>query len=135
VDLRYVGQAYEITVPWERNFVGRFHRLHAVSFGHSDPGKEVEVVTLRVRVEGAIRRRPPRRLPMKRGKGRQALLPFKRVYFPDRFVRCPAYEREKLLPGDRIAGPAVIYEFSSTTVVPPGWKAKVDGYANLHLES
>jgi N-methylhydantoinase A len=39
-----------------------------------------------------------------------------------------------LMPGDRIRGPAVIYEFSSTTVVPAGWRAEVDGYGNLNLQ-
>jgi N-methylhydantoinase A len=133
VDMRYVGQAYEVKVAWDKNFIRRFHRLHEARFGHSDPEKEIEVVTLRVRIEGKRRVRTTRPLPTKRGRGRQAFVGFKKIYFPHRFARCPTYQREELHPGDRIRGPAVIYEFSSTTVVPPGWDSEVDGHANLHL--
>lgn len=134
VDMRYVGQAYEIPVPWDRAFIHRFHQLHETRFGHSDPGREVEVVTLRVRIEGktALRREKPS--PLKKGRGNEAFLGLKEVYFPNRFIRAPTYQRERLIPGDKIRGPCVIYEFSSTVVVPPGWRAEVDGYRNLRLD-
>ena len=133
VDMRYVGQAYEITVPWGKDFTRGFHRLHEARFGHSDPDKDVEVVTLRVRLEGKRQVRGARRVPMRRRKGDQPVLDFKEIYFPQHLRRCPTYEREKMAPGDRIVGPAVIYEFSSTVVVPPLWRAEMDGYGNLHL--
>lgn len=133
VDLRYVGQAYEITVPWAKDFIRRFHQLHESRFGHSDSSQEVEVVTLRVRIESKRERTRERPQPLKGGRGRQALLGHKEVYFSKRFVRCPTYQRERLIPGDRMEGPAVIYEFSSTIVVPPAWRAEVDGYRNLRL--
>jgi N-methylhydantoinase A len=133
VDMRYAGQAYELTVPWDQGFIRRFHQLHEVRFGHSDPAIEVEAVTLRVRIEERKKERRKRALGLKGGKARQAFLGYKEVYFPDRFSRCPIYQRERLIPGDRLQGPSVIYEFSSTVVVPPGWGAEVDGYRNLHL--
>ncbi len=52
VDVRYVGQAYKLTIPWKKGFVGRFHQLHESRFGHSDPRKDIELVTLMVRIEG-----------------------------------------------------------------------------------
>ncbi len=133
VDMRYVGQAYEINLPWDRSFSRRFHQLHEARFGHSDPSKEVEVVTLRVRIEGQTRLKPLRPLSLKRGSGKQAFLGQREVYFDKRLVPCPTYERERLNPGDRIHGPAVIYEFSSTVVVPPVWQVRVDRYSNLNL--
>ncbi len=133
IDMRYAGQAYEITVPWEKDFIRRFHQQHETRFGHGDPAKEVEVVTLRVRLESKRALRKERPLPLKRGRGRQAFLGHREVYFAKRFVRCPSYQREGMAPGDKIRGPAVIYEFSSTTVVPPSWRAEMDGYRNLHL--
>ncbi len=133
VDMRYAGQAYEINLPWDRSFTRRFHQLHEARFGHSDPSKEVEVVTLRVRIEGKGRLKKPRPLQLKQGSGKQALLGQREVYFDKRMLRCPTYERERLNPGDRIRGPAVIYEFSSTVVVPPVWQARVDRYSNLDL--
>lgn len=133
VDMRYAGQAYEINLPWDRSFTRRFHQLHEARFGHSDPSKEVEVVTLRVRIEGKGRLKKPRPLSLKQGSGKQAFLGQREVYFDKRMLRCPTYERERLHPGDRIRGPAVIYEFSSTVVVPPVWRVRVDGYSNLDL--
>ncbi len=133
VDMRYVGQAYELTVPWGKSFTRQFHQLHESRFGHSDPLKEVEVVTLRVRVEGKRRLKMARPLSLKKGIGKQAFLGYKEVYFAKRMLRCPTYERDRLNPGDRIRGPAVIYEFSSTVVVPPAWQAGVDRYSNLNL--
>jgi N-methylhydantoinase A len=56
------------------------------------------------------------------------------VYFDGRFVPCPVYERERLPEGGRFAGPAVVEEFGSTTVVFPGWEARVDEFGNLRLE-
>ena len=133
VDMRYAGQAYEINLPWDRSFTRRFHQLHEARFGHSDPSKEVEVVTLRVRIEGKGRLKKPRSVSLKRGSGKQGFLGQREVYFDKRLLRCPTYERERLNPGDRIHGPAVIYEFSSTVVVPPVWQARVDRYSNLDL--
>ncbi|MDP6559065.1 MAG: hydantoinase/oxoprolinase family protein [Candidatus Binatia bacterium] len=133
VDMRYAGQAYEITVPWGWNFIRRFHQMHEVRFGHCDADEEVEVVNLRVRIEGKKSVPKSRPARSKRGNGSQALLDRNDIYFPDRFIRCSSYERERLVPGDRIRGPAVIYEFSSTVIVPPSWQTTVDGYNNLHL--
>ncbi len=133
VDMRYAGQAYEINLPWDRSFTRRFHQLHEARFGHSDPSKEVEVVTLRVRIEGKGKLNKPRPLSLKQGSGKQAFLGRREVYFKKRMLRCPAYERERLNPGDRIRGPAVIHEFSSTVVVPPVWQVRVDRYSNLDI--
>jgi N-methylhydantoinase A len=50
------------------------------------------------------------------------------------FVRCTVYDREKLGPGHRIAGPAVIEQMDATTLVLPGQRAVVDAYVNLIVE-
>jgi N-methylhydantoinase A len=107
--------------------------MHEMRFGHCDADEEVEVVNLRVRIEGKKSVPKSRPARSKRGNGSQALLDRNDIYFPDRFIRCSSYERERLVPGDRIRGPAVIYEFSSTVIVPPSWQTTVDGYNNLHL--
>ncbi|WP_284734469.1 hydantoinase B/oxoprolinase family protein [Sphingosinicella terrae] len=44
-----------------------------------------------------------------------------------------AYDRDTLSPGDRVAGPALIFDSTATTVVEPGWQARVDGVGNLIL--
>jgi N-methylhydantoinase A len=133
LDMRYSGQAYEITVPFDKSFIGRFHAMHEARFGHCDRDHPVEGITLRARIEG--RRKPMRMRPLraKRGRGRQTVSACKAVYFREGLVRCPIYEREHLNPGGCVTGPAVICEFSSTVVVPPEWRAEMDGYKNLHL--
>ena len=50
------------------------------------------------------------------------------------FVRCTVYDREKLGPGHRIAGPAVIEQMDATTLVLPGQRAVVDPSLNLIVE-
>ena len=51
------------------------------------------------------------------------------------FADCPIYAREELRPGNRFAGPAIVEQMDATTLVPPGWSARVDSYLNLILEA
>jgi N-methylhydantoinase A len=51
------------------------------------------------------------------------------------FVDCPIYARDALRPGNRFAGPAIVEQMDTTTLVPPGWTARVDAYLNLILEA
>jgi N-methylhydantoinase A len=50
------------------------------------------------------------------------------------FVSCPLYDREKLLAGNRIEGPAIVEQMDATTLIVPGATATVDPYLNLRLE-
>jgi N-methylhydantoinase A len=132
-DLRYHGQGYELRVDWSANAVARFHQLHARSYGYSDPGRSVEIVTLRVQ---AIARSPkPRLVRGRTGKpdARHAMLAEHRVFEDGRWRRASLYDRARLQPGNRIAGPAVITELSATTYLPTGWIAAVDPLRNLLL--
>ena len=52
----------------------------------------------------------------------------------DAAIESTVYERDRLAIGDIITGPAIIEQFDATTVIPPGWSARVDGYRNLMLE-
>ncbi len=94
-DMRYAGQAYEINLPWDRDFTRRFHQLHEARFGHCDVSKEVEVVTLRVRFQGHKIIKDPRPLSLKKGNGKQAFLGQRNVYFEKRLLRCSTDERER----------------------------------------
>ena len=134
LDLRYRGQAYELTLPYRRNFVAAFHRAHAHRYGYSDPTRAVDVVNVRLRAVGVRGK-----LPLGRATTRGRRLPggawFKRtpVYFDGRRLSTDFYVRERLRPGNQVAGPAVLAEYSATTVLPPGWRATVDAYENLLL--
>jgi N-methylhydantoinase A len=59
----------------------------------------------------------------------------KPVWFAGRFHRTGLYDRERLEAGARLVGPAVIFEYSSTTVVPPDFTCEVDKYLNLILKA
>jgi len=174
LDLRYVGQAYELSVPFTPDFAVRFHNEHEKAYGYAHAGRPLEVVNLRVRL--VIPTPKPRnyvqrphafvaagfsRAPAAAGSGRApafveagfsrapaveagsswalvptirgAVLKRKPVWFDGKWLDTPIYARDRLRPFTRFAGPAVVAEYSSTTVVPPGWMARVDAAKNLIL--
>jgi N-methylhydantoinase A len=135
LDLRYRGQAFELTVPYARNFMAAFHRAHERRYGYADPGRAIEVVNVRLRAVG-VTPKPKFRRARSAGARPPAEACFKRapVWFDGRARPTDFYVRERLRPGNRIKGPAVIAEYSATTVVPPGWRMHVDGWENLVLE-
>jgi len=132
VDVRYRGQSYELTVPFSRNFAGEFHKLHERRYGYSNPGKEVEVVNVRTTFLGKTRKPEFSKKTVRRRQ--PEAVDACRVWFDGKQVKSAVYDRELLAPGSTIAGPAIIGEYSSTTVVPPGFRCTVDGYSNLLLE-
>jgi len=141
-DLRYAGQGYELTVTLPEGAVGdgiaaalrdAFHAIYARRYGYADPKAEVELVTVGSTVIGSG---PAVRLPVHRpgtrdvAEARKADRP---VYFPESrdYIACPIYDRIRLPVGARVTGPAVVEEAESTSVLPPGATAEVDGWANL----
>jgi len=131
LDVRYVGQSYELIVPYTAGWTRAFHRAHARLFGHADPRRSVEVVTLRVRARGGRTRLPPD-LPSRRPAARPIAVG--RVAFDGSWRATPVHRRDDLAPGRRISGPIVVCEYSATTVVPPGWRMTVDRVGGLILE-
>jgi len=135
-DLRYKHQGFEITVPWpERDLsieaaIARFHARHRRLYTYALTDAPVEIVTLRVAATGRVRRftiptlgrrQPPKGRP-----------PRRRVFFAGAGWReCPCVDRETLGAGAVVAGPAVVEQLDSTTVIPPGQRATVDRVGNL----
>jgi N-methylhydantoinase A len=132
-DLRYHGQGYELRVAWSGNAVEKFHRLHAQSYGYSDPTRAVEIVTLRV--QAIARSRKPRlaRAALAKPDAHQAQISKHRIFENGRWRAAALYDRALLHPGNRIAGPAVITELSATTYLPTSWTAAIDALSNLLL--
>lgn len=136
VDVRYVGQGYELNLPWGPALVARFHQLHQRRYGYADPDRPVEIVNARVRLVAAGERLPLQRQPL-RGRphsARKAIVATRRAWFDGRHWTVPVYLREALQPGHRFAGPALVVEYSATTVVLPGCTVQVDGWGNLLIE-
>ena len=94
--------------------------------------RSVEVVTLRARARGGGAWLPTERPP--RG-GRPAPLATRPVAFAEGARRAAVHRRDDLRPGRRLGGPAVVCEYSATTLVPPGWRVTVDRRGGLLLET
>jgi N-methylhydantoinase A len=135
LDLRYRRQGYELNVPWDEQTpeiaLEAFHELHRQSYGFCDAARPVEIVNVRLRMVADGERYAPVRRPLIAGDGLGAFYAEREVFFDGGFVPTRLYRRELLTPGDRISGPAMITEYTSATVLPPGATLAVDGFGNL----
>ncbi|MFP5262620.1 MAG: hydantoinase/oxoprolinase family protein [Blastocatellia bacterium] len=130
VAMRYVGQSFEIDVAWGKNFDRAFHAAHRERYGYADEARPTEIVSLRVRARGVTDK--PRLKRYARSKPRRAEpSDSARVYLTERAAKVPVYRRDDLGAGARFRGPAVITEYSSTTLVPSGRTVRVDEWLNL----
>ena len=134
-DMRYVGQAYDLSVPASGDFAAAFHRAHQRAYGHADPQRPIEIVNARCRATGLSRRIE---LPHigRAVAGTQPLAQGKvNCYFEGQAVQASLYEREKLLAGHEFSGPAIVVEYSATSLVPAGWLARIDAYGEIRLSN
>ncbi|MBN1641459.1 MAG: hydantoinase/oxoprolinase family protein [Anaerolineae bacterium] len=137
VDARYRGQSHELTIPFGEGVATAFHDAHARAYGHAMRERPVEVVNLRLQATGLI---PKPHLeaepvvPQDAGPGHPAHFGVGRVVCAGGEREADRYARERLPPGGRLAGPALVFQMDSTVYLPPGWSARVDGYRNLVLE-
>ncbi len=145
LDLRYRSQGYELNVPATNkdndndDVTARFHREHQRRYGYHHAGREIELVTLRLR---ARLRTPQPQSPSKVAQRQTARKPSSRVapverapvVFHSKAVTTPVFERADILPGRSLTGPAVITEYSATTVIPPGKRFWVDASENLVIK-
>jgi N-methylhydantoinase A len=94
---------------------------------------DLEIVSLRCRAIGHVAPPEIRAIPEA---ARQGAKPRRDVHFREAggFVSCPVMQRASFAPGYQVLGPAIIDEWSTTTVVHPGWQASGDSFGNLVLE-
>lgn len=135
VDARYLGQSYEINVPFGPNVIEAFHKRHEAVYGYSNKGLPVELVNLRIRASArhALPALPQHEageaLPPPDAVIGEKMVGYRGADHPTKFLK-----REHLLCGNRIIGPAVILEYGATTFVPRDFEAKVDPWLNLVIE-
>jgi N-methylhydantoinase A len=149
LDLRYAGQGYELRVPlsglWQAALDadalakarGRFDELHAKIHGHAAAEKPVELVSYRVRVRVAVPKYKPQAFPEAdpTSPAAGAFKGRRQVFLTgDQATDTTIIDRERLAVGATFSGPAIVEQFDATTVVPPGWTARVDRFRNLVLE-
>ncbi len=138
-DLRYRRQAYELTVPIEDGPITRasldaamasFHAKHELTYGHANRNEPVQLVNLRLT---AIGRMPSMKLAQP-GDSTVARKRTRDVWFAGTlFAETPVHWRPGLEAGAVISGPAIVEAVDSTTVVPPGWMARVDDMGFIRL--
>jgi N-methylhydantoinase A len=134
-DLRYAGQGYEINVPAGPEMLAEFHDAHRKRYGHADENRRVEVVNIRVRMMAASEPIDfPRRSPGT-ADSEHPVLKKKKVMFGDEWMETPVLDRSRLVPGNTFTGPAIVHEYSATTVVLPGCQARVDSLSNLIIDA
>jgi N-methylhydantoinase A len=138
-DMRYVGQEYSVSVAIPGGAIdleaidAAFHDAHNTRYGHSTPGAPAEFVNLRLAAFGRIAAgTPPFQAPAGGAAARVGSAP---AVFAGESHDTALLRREALTPEAVIDGPAVIGEQGSTTVVPPGYRATMDGDGNLVLRS
>jgi len=137
LDCRYFGQSYEIDVPFRRArtsgqaFLERFHRLHKRLYSYRHDRRPVEIVNLRIKAVAVTPKIPLERKPRSRSLDPEALVRRQKIHTGSGFRDGAVYDRSRLGPGNAIAGPALVIDPESTTFLPPGYQARVDGYLNL----
>ena len=138
-DLRYVGQSSEITVPVGEgqgmaDIVARFHQMHEQLYAYAVQGEPVEVVNVRLRAVGMVVKPPLTALDAVTGDARATLS--RQIHDPDTGhpITVQVHDRASLSSGAEIAGPALVEESSSTSVLLPGCHGMVDRFGNLVIK-
>ena len=142
--MRYLGQSWELVVDLPpvpagatstisvEHIMEAFAGVHDRRFGHRSGGT-AEIVSFRVAAVGRLAK--PALPRLQEAKSPDATpTTARRVYFNGQFVECPVYARDDFGLGSTVAGPAVIEENGSTTIVPPGWTARTVSHGELMME-
>lgn len=134
LDLRYKGQGYELNVADGADVFEQFHALHEQRYGFANRARPIEIVNVRLRARTPSEPYAPVAQPLVAGDGVHALRGRQAVYFEGAWHEAGLYDRDRLRPGDVLRGPALIAEYTSATVLPPGAQLEVDGLGNLLIE-
>ena len=147
LDLRYTGQGYELRTPLEGLFAERlttkslaaarerFDERHARIQGHAAKKRPVEVVSNRLRLRVAVPKYSARAeaAPARPQPIESARKGTRRISLNGAMIDATLYERDRIAVGAHFEGPTIVEQFDATTVIPPGWRAHVDGERNLIL--
>ena len=148
IDMRYLGQAHEVPVDVPSDLLkdmdeqtlatlmDLFHEKHLHLFGHASRDSEVEFMTLTVAAVGPTAPENMREIEAGTADPNAAFKGTRKVYFEEagEFIDCNTYERSRLKANNLIAGPAIVEQMDTTTVLPPGEMAEVDKYGTLIVE-
>jgi N-methylhydantoinase A len=142
LDIRYVGQEFTLSVPVTREQIRRgdrkairkaFDALYEHRYAHHSPDEPVEIVSIRLALIG---KRAKLNFPRLGKARRTSASRHREVYFAgaSKPVRCPVYQREHLMAGARIAGPAIVQELGTATVLFKGDVCKIARSGELIID-
>ncbi|MFT5141321.1 MAG: N-methylhydantoinase A, partial [Rhodothermales bacterium] len=130
MELRYKGQSSGFLIDFVGggNHAEKFHKAHLAASGHCLE-LEIELVNVRLaaRVTAAMTRLEETTPPA-------VLVEAQMIYMADMKSLIAVYDRDSMLPGESLEGPAIISEAGSTVWLAPGWTARPDRWGNLVLE-
>jgi N-methylhydantoinase A len=132
LEIRYKGQSYELTVPYDQNFLSHFHKKHHLLYSYFLKDEDCEIVNLRVMAIGKTKK-----LSLKKRRLSNGTPPFfnqKKIYLNGKMQSFYLYQRKDCLPGQFLEVPAIVVSDDSTIVVEKSFQARVDEYSNLVLE-
>ena len=137
LDMRYLGQSHELTIPFrgiKSNFYEDlyllFTKFHKKRFLTANSNRDIEIVNIRVRATGFTK---TIKLERKTVKTKKKIMKRQKIIFDGKSHISKIYDRIDLHPGKSFSGPALVFEFSATSIIPPFWNCKIDKECNLIL--
>lgn len=137
LDLRYLGQSYEITIPFKTKktdrsfFLSLFHKEHQKLYAYHHPQKPVEIVNIRIKAVAKAKKIPIKRVVPAKEMKVPPLVKKQEMFFRYKKHLGAVYNRAALKPGMSLAGPCLVIDCESTTFLPPGYRLFVDDFLNL----
>ncbi len=143
-DIRYEGQSYELTVPWHAaNPAKPFHQEHRRVYGYENPEHAIEIVTVRVRAKRSVKK-PKLATNASLWSRFRTVRRQRKIHSSGAWRTTPVLDRADLQNRDRkgvvppvkhLRGPALVVDYGSTTLIPPGWRYSLDKFGNLKITS
>ncbi|WNM60708.1 hydantoinase/oxoprolinase family protein [Candidatus Nitrospira neomarina] len=134
VDVRYVGQSFDLAVPLTSMFREEFHRIHCARYGYSQTETPIEIVNVRVRAVGHVRPPTIPTRPSGSADPTAAQWEDRPVVLPQGMQPVPHYWGARLCPGHEIHGPAILVLDDTTVYLGPTDHAAIDTYSNILIK-
>ena len=143
LDMRYTGQAYEISIPFEPDYAQAFHRAHQKLYGYANPHRPTEIVQLRVKATGRTEKPqltqpnsvsnsvPHSSQPHRDEWVNPNPIETRQTIFAGQPHPTPIYHQDQLPPVTQSEGPAILLTGQSTNIIPPGWQWHIDATLTL----
>jgi N-methylhydantoinase A len=133
--VRYQGQSFELQIKQTSgNIAAACHRAHRARYGYAQENNLVEIVSARVRSIGVVEKLKDVRPSQVAEKSLAKPYDLIEIFFERKKVRGAVYRREDIAAGSRLRVPCVVTEYSATTLIPEGGKARIDSLGNMIIE-